>query len=175
VRLIFLYLVAILALPLGGLLNCLSGQVLAVTPTPVRISIECSYKIGKSQKISIYLKNGNIRASGFSMGFQGTGNVLVTNNKMYLWSKKAKTGTLVMLSTGSAETQKKLSQSKKDILNAVSQYRKYCKPTQIKDEVFTIPTGVTFTDLSQKLQKLHVTGTLLDNYATKSADQKKSN
>lgn len=107
------------------------------------------------------------------MGYKSTGNVLIVNNKMYLWTKNSKTGTVVSLVSKNPATQKKLDQSKAEVLKTVNQYQKHCSKAKIQDSVFVVPTGITFVDFSKQLQKLHVTNAPLDSHATKSAGSKK--
>lgn len=119
--------------------------------------IVCTYKESADRKVTIYLKNGNVRAEGFALGLGKPGNVLLLKDALYVWNTGAKQGIIMPIAVSNKATTKEQKQSRDSLLKAITQFKKNCKKSDVASSVFDVPKGVTFTNYRQKFKNLNIT------------------
>lgn len=118
------------------------------------VSLECTFSDESGRKTTSYIKNGAIRADIVSSVADESGSVIVKDNKTYFWNNK---GGFVMTVSDKDTTSDTAggnpAQSQGDnLMQDLEQYKDSCKPSVVSDSLFTPPSDVKFTDLSEMLK-----------------------
>ena len=116
------------------------------------VSLQCDFTDETGNKTTGYIKAGAIRADIIAKTTEESGSVIIKNNKMYFWNSKE--GMVLDISeTGDKAKDTPEGQNKSDsIMNSFEQYKQSCKPAVVSDSLFTPPTDVKFTNLSELMK-----------------------
>ncbi len=112
------------------------------------ISLKCDYPDPVTKaNITSYIKNGAVRVTNMTMGKEGTGDAIMKDNKMWIWSTGNKQGMMLTLNTKSATGGVPTGNQSEQVLAEMEKYKNYCKTEVVSDSLFTPPTDVNFSDL----------------------------
>lgn len=122
-------------------------------------SFSCQYPdpTGKT-KITTYVKNGAIRVKNLSSSAEQTGNAIMKDNKMWIWSEGKKEGMILTLKNTADKSGTQKDQREEAILE-MEKYKQYCKVEIVSDSLFTPPSEVNFKDLDALMQGVGQQGT----------------
>jgi len=121
------------------------------------LSLQCNFKDEQGQDTTTYIKAGGVRVVMNNVKDETQpNNVMMKNQKMYMWSDKTKSGFTFTLEVPSISPTVKgnvngsgSSLSKEDsILATIEKYKSACKAAVIADSFFSVPTDVKFQDMS---------------------------
>ncbi|MGH7245973.1 MAG: hypothetical protein ACREGI_03500 [Candidatus Levyibacteriota bacterium] len=129
-----------------------------------KLSLKCIFTDTDTNKqTTAYISGGLVRADivGNDKTQQyNNASVIVKDKKMYFWDNDKKQGMTMDLTNEGASitpTQSGASgstpQNAGDVMAALEKYKNDCKPAIISDALFTPPTDVKFTDLSQMMKQ----------------------
>lgn len=119
------------------------------------ISLQCEYKDEEGRTTSSFIKNGAVRADVVATDPKESGSVIIKDNKMYSWNGREGV-TMAFAEDQIKDAQDSVAQNQ-DVLENIEKYKDRCKPAVVSDVLFTPPTDVKFTDLSE-MMKLVPTG-----------------
>ncbi len=124
-----------------------------------KISLKCEYPDDKGNIVTSYIKGEMVRVMGYLSGEGDQGNMLMRDNKLYIWDDQTKKGTMMMLSqpTGIQSAEKSnqttsLTDKKTETIENMEKYKNYCKVEAVADSVFTVPTDVQFIDWEEQMK-----------------------
>lgn len=129
------------------------------------LTLQCSFTDDMNRKTTAYIKSGAVRVD-----FVGTNSaqmynsmsVIMKDQRIYMWDPAKKQGmtmvfaipTGAMMATGTPTTgTTQPSQNGANVLSSLDKFKDSCKPAVVADTMFTIPTDVTFQDLSKMMQQ----------------------
>jgi hypothetical protein len=115
------------------------------------VSLECTFSDESGRKTTSYIKNGAIRADIVSSIADESGSVILKDNKTYFWNNK---GGFVMTVKPDANTAggNPVQSQGDSIMKDLEKYKDSCKASVVSDSLFTPPSNVKFTDLSELMK-----------------------
>lgn len=117
------------------------------------VSLECEYKDPTSgENMKVWIKNGAIRSDMPAQGGQEAGTMIMKDKKMYIWSNKE--GMVMSLETPEGTEGQTMDNENEaeNLIKDLEAYKNDCKPSVVSDSLFTPPTDVEFTDLSEMMK-----------------------
>ncbi len=123
------------------------------------ITLACEFNESESTFKS-YIKNGAVRVSTFSDNSAQSGEMIMKDNRMYVWDSKTKEGFVYDIPKdvdGDSEDVGMTGQqvvSSESYLDMIDKYKDSCKVATLDDSFFTPPTDVKFQDMSKFLEDL---------------------
>jgi hypothetical protein len=122
------------------------------------VSLTCEYTDEQGTKSKTYVKNGAIRSESIASNPQDSANVIVKDKKIYFWNPSTKEGfSMNVPEEGQPVDQTMPPQAAiqaESIVSGLEANKDSCKPSIVGDELFTVPTDVTFNDPSKMMQPL---------------------
>ena len=132
------------------------------------LSLECMYTDEKGDATKTYIKGGSVHVSLTLKNPtpDGYSETLLKDKKMYMWNPTTKKGMVYTLpekmmanltpqptSVSAMPKERETDENKGDsFLSQVEKYKDACKPATLADSLFTIPTDVTFQDMSKLME-----------------------
>ncbi len=113
------------------------------------MTITCDYSTPEGTNVKAYIKGGKVRSDVISKDSNQSGSAIIMDKKVYFWNSQ---GGYVMempdISVTPASGQDAVENKGNSTMEALEQYRQYCKPGTVSDSLFVLPTGVKFQDMS---------------------------
>lgn len=135
------------------------------------LSLKCEYQV-EGVKTTTYIKGGMVRVMTESADAEtGNGNAIIKDNKMWVWTEGDSEGfTLELVEEDFVEepgTEAPSDQtSKEDVIEEIEKYKDSCSSATVADSMFTPPSDITFSDLSQfqdqLMEEINATNAPLD-------------
>lgn len=124
------------------------------------MTLKCDFTTEQGVKIVAQIKNGMVRSDVSGSTPEQTGSAIIKDKKIYFWNAQGGFITEIPdVSATPAEGQDKVT-SGQSTLQAIEQYKKYCKRASVDDSVFVLPTNVKFQDMSSMMQQKMPSGTM---------------
>ena len=123
------------------------------------VTLACEFNESESIFKS-YIKNGAVRISTSGDNSTQAGEMIMKDNRMYVWDNKTKEGFVYDIPKdidGDAQDIGMGSQqvvSSESYLDMIDKYKDSCKVATLDDSFFTPPTDVKFQDMSKFLEDL---------------------
>lgn len=123
------------------------------------ITLTCEFNEAESTFKS-YIKNGAVRVSTTGNTPSQAGEMLMKDNKMYVWDSKTKEGFVYDIPKDTEGNDEKVGMTGQEIvssesyLDMIDKYKDSCKVATLDDSFFTPPTDVKFQDMSKFLEDL---------------------
>ncbi len=120
------------------------------------LTLACEFKDEQGNSTKSYIKNGAVRISTNGKETQ-SGEIIIRNNKMYMWDPKSKTGFIYEIPDEEkgnvGMTGEGINQSDR-YLSMIDKYKDTCKTAAIEDSYFEEPKDISFQDMSKLLQDI---------------------
>lgn len=116
------------------------------------ISLECEMTDNEGRVTKAYIKNGAVRADITSPDPNEAGSMIMKDKTLYTWSGAE--GVMMKLPEGDYEAEAVPEEANQgdEFINDLEQYKESCKPAIVDDSMFTPPSDVAFTDMSQVME-----------------------
>lgn len=127
------------------------------------VSMQCDFTDEDGRKTVAYIKSGAVRSDVSGKTAQDIGSVIMKDKKIYFWNGKQ--GTMMefdftkmmenaeKITPGVQKTTTPSSQNQSaEMMQNLEKYKQNCKPAVISDSLFTPPSDVKFTDVSQMMK-----------------------
>jgi len=122
------------------------------------ISLSCEYTDPEGVLTKTYIKNGSVRVSLAGDSENPYGEVILKENKMYMWSDTKKEGFSYEFESTTTDTnlddQTAQTGDRASIIEAIEAYKDYCKIENVSDSLFEVPSDVKFLTMNQMLEDL---------------------
>ena len=117
------------------------------------LTISCEFTDETGTLVKSYIKNGAVRITSTGDTVAKSGEIIMKDEKMYIWDTATKEGFIYDISSeeGTTEAQKSNSDS---YLDMIDKYKDYCKVATVADSFFTPPTDVKFQDIAKLFENL---------------------
>jgi len=129
------------------------------------LTLKCDYPDAKGRTVTSYIKGGKVREVGIAgSGSEGYGDVLMRDNKMYIWNAAKKQGMTMsfnvdQMKNEAAKVQPTTSANQgADYLATIEKYKDSCKATTVADSMFDVPADVKFVDMAEQMKNSVVDG-----------------
>lgn len=127
------------------------------------LSLQCNYTDDSGRQITASIKNGAVRADIKAPKAQESGSMVMKDKVIYFWN--GDTGTemtydpeaMMAHVTVTPSTPKSTSSAKsngQDVISAMENFKQYCKPAAVSDDIFTPPSTVKFTNLTEMMKQI---------------------
>jgi hypothetical protein len=131
----------------------------AVEDTLVKaVSMTCEYTDDQGKQAKTYVKNGAIRSESIASNPQDSANVIVKDKKIYFWNPSTKEGFMMKVPEEGETPDQSMPQQAaiqaENIVSGLEANKDSCKPSIVSDDLFVVPTDVTFNDPSKMMQQL---------------------
>jgi|SRR6185369_12973364 len=118
-------------------------------------SMQCEYTDEQGRVTKTYIKNGAVRSDYTGKTAQDSGSIIVTAQKMYIWTadKKGYMYDIPQVTVATGQNAAPQGGNKKDeFMSGLDKYKDSCKTAVVSDSLFTPPADVEFTDSSKMMQ-----------------------
>lgn len=116
------------------------------------LSLQCEYTDSEGRSSVVYIKNGAMRGDITGGGPGESGSMINKDGKMYFWNEEG--GYVMTITEGDDMGDYESSDSQsagEDFMEEIEEYKESCKPAVVSDSLFTPPSDVQFTDMSQMM------------------------
>ncbi|HYK09142.1 MAG TPA: hypothetical protein VEW42_06635 [Candidatus Eisenbacteria bacterium] len=134
------------------------------------LSLECHFTSDEGVATVAYLKLGSVHVDA-NVGKSDATSILMKDKKMYFWQVGSKKGTIMnvpevsitpsttgsmqpTLSAGSGSSTGQVEDKSQGLMTTLEKFKESCKPAAVADSLFTPPSDVTFTDMSQMMKAI---------------------
>lgn len=123
------------------------------------VTLACEFNEDESTFKS-YIKNGAVRVSTTENTQTQAGEMLMKDNKMYIWDSNSKEGFVYDIPKDTEGDNEKVGMtgqavvSSESYLDMIDKYKDSCKVATLDDSFFTPPSDVKFQDMSKFLEDL---------------------
>jgi hypothetical protein len=123
------------------------------------VTLACEFS-ESSSSFKSYIKNGAVRVSTTDNTSTQAGEMLMKDNKMYVWDSKTKEGFVYDIPKDTEGNDEKVGMTGQEVvssesyLNMIDKYKDSCKVATIDDSYFIAPKDVKFQDMSKLLEDL---------------------
>lgn len=116
------------------------------------MTLTCDYTTPEGTTVKAYIKGGKIRSDVVGKTANDSGSAIIMGKKVYFWNAQ---GGFMMdmpdITVTPAKGQDTVENKGSSTLDALEQYKQYCKVGSVSDSLFVLPTGVKFQDMSQMM------------------------
>lgn len=115
------------------------------------LSLQCEFTDSDGRSSKVYIKNGAVRGDFSGATVEESGSMIMRDKKMYVWNGAQ--GFMMELPDenmdydGDGTTQNQ----GESFMKEIEQYKESCKPAVVSDSLFTVPSDVTFSDMSKMM------------------------
>lgn len=122
------------------------------------VTLYCDFNEG-NVSFKSYIKNGAVRVTTSSTEKGQSGDMIMKNNKMYIWDSTTKTGFIYDVPEDSESSNVSVDSSSSttgstNYLGLIDQYKDSCKVTAVEDSLFVEPKDIDFKDMTKFLEDL---------------------
>lgn len=121
------------------------------------LTLSCEFNDGSSQ-VKSYIKNGSVRVS--TVSDNNAGEMIMANNKMYIWDTKTNEGFVYDIPKNEDGTNQEVGMTGQDVvssesyLDLIDKYKDSCKVATVEDSFFVAPSNIKFQDMAKMLEDL---------------------
>lgn len=116
------------------------------------ISLECTVTNDEGRVTKAYIKNGAVRADMTAPDPNEVGSMILKDNTLYTWSGTEGVMMKLPKEDYEAEAMPKESNQGDEFINDLEEHKESCKPAVVDDSLFTPPSDVVFSDMSQMME-----------------------
>lgn len=121
------------------------------------LTLSCDFNDGNSQ-VKSYIKNGSVRVS--TVSDNNSGEMIMANDKMYIWDIKTKQGFVYDIPKSENGTNQEIGMTGQEVvssegyLDLIDKYKDSCKVATVEDSFFVAPSDIEFQDMAKMLEDL---------------------
>ena len=131
------------------------------------LSLQCAFTSENGVPTTAYIKAGAVRVDTTGKTPEQTTSIIMKNKTMYFWPTNSKQGSMMTIPdvsitpsvTGSTVKPTGTSDQSENMMAALEKFKDSCKPAVVADSLFTPPSDVKFTDMSQMMKAVVPSGT----------------
>lgn len=117
------------------------------------LSFACEFNNPEGGVVETYVKNGIVRISVNQESGLDQNEMLLTNNKIYLWNEETKDGIVYEVDENLIDESSNADSIRDNYFRMIDEYKDNCKSTSIEDSLFEVPSDVSFRDMSELFEK----------------------
>lgn len=123
------------------------------------VTLACEFNEAESTFKS-YIKNGAVRVSTTGNTPTQAGEMLMKDNKIYVWDSNSKEGFVYDMPKDTEGNDEKVGMTGQEVvssesyLDMIDKYKDSCKVATLDDSFFTAPSDIKFQDMSKFLEDL---------------------
>lgn len=112
------------------------------------VAFSCTYPdpTGKT-RITTYVKNGVIRVSNIINQESAAGNMIMKDNKIWIWDEVKKEGMIFSINKDQITPGQSQKDQREEMIDEMQKNSQFCKIENVSDSLFTPPSNVKFQDL----------------------------
>ena len=114
------------------------------------VSLKCEFDENGTHTVT-YIKNGAIRADMTNPNPEQSGSMIMKEKKMYFWNEKEGYVMEIPDYKDVEVTESEKPSQSEDFMKELETYKDKCKADVVSDSLFTPPSDVTFSDMSQMM------------------------
>lgn len=127
------------------------------------LSLKCDYTYNTIHTVA-YIKNGMVRSDVVDTKDASlSGSVIIKDKKIYYWNAQKVGFMMAMPEISVTPSISPAVNSGQSALQNLEKYKNSCKVAAVGDDLFVLPSDITFTDQTQ-MMRLQPTGTSGTNY-----------
>lgn len=124
-----------------------------------QLSLQCTFTTDDGVATTAFLKAGAVRVDSNGKTADQMGSFIMRDKKIYFWQSNSKQGTMMDIaavsvtpgSTGVAPTNAAQKESD-NVMTTLEKFKDKCKAAVVSDSLFTPPTDVKFTNISEMMK-----------------------